>query len=111
MQVRKNIAGTWEYEQYSGYPFTNTFLPPGNGNIIIIGENGNFERRKQDTVIFKATYSLQKKQDCYSSGNEVLFTTSENSTGSYIKIENGKLSFSTPACYADGGTTFYLKIR
>ena len=39
--LRKEIVGTWELESTSGMSGYNT-LPPGNGQIIVLGENGSF---------------------------------------------------------------------
>jgi len=111
-QTKKEITGTWEFETFSGYPFNNT-LPPGKGRIIVIRKNGDFERRQHDTVVFKGSYTIKKKEDCLERDNDLLFSTSEDSykiTG-YIEIVNEKLSISSSNCLADGGTVYYRRIQ
>lgn len=54
--LTKNIVGTWEIQQFSGYPFTWPAYLPGNGQIIVIGKDGSFERRKHDTLVFRGNY-------------------------------------------------------
>lgn len=110
--VEKEITGTWEFEKFTGYPFTQQPLPPGNGQLIIFGKNRSFERRKNDTLLFKGTFLLSKKRDCYESDTDVIFSTTESSnTYQYIKVTDGKLTLSTPNCYADGGIAYYRKIN
>jgi len=108
------FSGSWEFEQYSGYPFTNnSILPPGNGQIIILRKDGTFERRKHDTLLFKGTYILQEKNDCLQPANRIThYTTSENTFNeSYIQLQNNKLTLSTPNCYQDGGTEYYRRMK
>lgn len=108
------FTGIWEYESFSGYPFTSSGpLPPGNGKIIVLYANGNFERRQHDTVLFHGRYFLKKQKDCYSDENKIHFTTNDNGFAwdHYITInETGRLKLSTSNCLADGGVTTYHKI-
>ena len=84
--------------------------PAGNGNKIILSGSGGFERRRNDTLLFKGNYSLHHKQDCYSRESDIVITTNEqNNSELYITIENGKLIFDTPNCYTDGALTYYIK--
>lgn len=107
----KKLSGTWEYEHFSGYPFTQPVLPPGNGNVIVLGSNGSFQRMKHDTLLFKGTYKLILQKDC-DGPKKWLFTTDDASFGSdrYVSVDENKLYFNTPACYQDGGTTVYNRI-
>ncbi len=110
--LSKEFIGKWEYERYSGYPFTNTFLPPGNGQIIVLYDNGIYERRMHDTVLFKGNYSISKKDDCHPRENKVYFTNNDSySSSGYIEIANEKLTLSSSNCLLDGGTTFYRKLE
>jgi len=87
-----------------------TNYPAGNGNKIILSGSGGFERRRNDTLLFKGNYSLHHKQDCYSRESDIVITTNEqNNSELYITIENGKLIFDTPNCYTDGALTYYIK--
>jgi hypothetical protein len=108
-----SFTGVWEYENFSGYPFNNNYQPPGNGRIIVLSANGNFERRQHDTVLFKGRYFLKKQKDCYEEEKKIHFTTSDTlfHWDQYIHIDmEGKLKLSTPNCYQDGGTVTYRKI-
>src|SRR5690348_8585126 len=77
--LKKEIVGTWEIEKFIGYPFTQPPYPPGNGQIIVIGDNGDFERRKHDTLVFKGHYSMRRKKDCYPGDKDIIFLTNESS--------------------------------
>jgi len=107
--LKKTIVGTWEYETFSGYPFNFPVLPPGNGKIIIIGDDGSFKRMRHDTLVFSGSYELSKKNDCYSRNSNIVFSTNEDPSGDfrYIDLIDGKLTLSTPSCYQDGGTAYY----
>jgi hypothetical protein len=111
--LKKEIAGSWEIESYSGYPFTQPSYPQGNGQVIVIGEGGSFERWKHDSLVFTGHYFMMRKKDCYEGENEVVFLTGESSGDryGYINIRSGKLTLSTPNCYADGGTVYYRRIK
>ena len=108
----RQFSGTWEYERYNGYPFSNTYLPPGNGRIIVLSENGDFQRKKNDTVLFKGRYSITNKDDCQRRETNWFFTANDTAFqwGDYIEIENGMLVLSTSNCLADGGSVFYRKL-
>ena len=111
--LREDIQGTWELEQFIGYPFDQPVLPAGNGQIIVLGANGLFERKQGDSLIFKGTYSLQTKKDCYPRHTEVSFSTTESSPGTYqyVDIANERLELSTPNCYQDGGSAYYRRVK
>ena len=112
-QLRYRFSGTWEYERYNGYPFVNTYLPPGNGRIIVLSENGDFQRKNNDTVLFKGRYAITSKNDCNQRENNWFFTTNDTifQWGDYIEIQNDRLVLSTPNCFADGGSVFYRKLK
>ena len=74
---RNKITGSWEIERFSGFG-TITF-PPGNGGIIVLFSNGNFERRQHDTVMFRGKYFLKAKSDCYPREDKIFFSTNDNS--------------------------------
>lgn len=112
LNLRSQFAGKWEFENFSGYPFNNNYQAPGNGNIIVLTEDGQFERRKFDSVSFRGNYTVQKKKDCLPRETDLLFVSTEpNGSERYIAIENGKLTLSTPNCYQDGGTAYYRRIE
>jgi hypothetical protein len=109
---KNQLVGAWEFEHFSGYPFTAPYYPPGNGNIIVFFENGNFEKRQRDTILFKGKYFLSVKKDCYPRESNIFFSTNGalNSWNFYINIDSNKLMLSTPNCYADGGISLYRRI-
>ncbi len=113
--IKNNITGKWETESNScglcNTSFTNYL--PGNGNFIIISENGNFERKIHDTLLFKGSYSILKNKDCNKSSGDFAFTTNEQPISSikFITINNDKLTLSTPYCYQDGSVTTYRRIN
>lgn len=113
MQVRKDIVGSWEIEKFVGYPFTQPLYPPGNGQIIVLGADGRFERKKHDTLVFQGNYFLQRKKDCSERNKDIIFWTTESSSSDYryIDVEEGKLTLSTPSCWQDGGTAYYRRIE
>ena len=108
--LKAQISGEWRY--LKTVTFEMTFpLPGDSAKAIFIGSDGSFERRHNDSVLFKGTYSLIEQKDCYGDENKFLFKTSDETAedGNYITISNDTLSLSTPNCYADGGITFYKK--
>lgn len=109
--LKKEIAGTWEIQRYSGYPFTQPIYLSGNGQIIVIGIDGSFERKKHDTLVFKGNYFLKKKKDCYDRETDIIFQTNENEQISYVQIVDGKLALSSSNCLQDGGTAYYTRIE
>lgn len=108
----RQFAGTWEAEQFIGFP-GNVNLPPGNGRILVLENNGMMESRRRDTVEYRGRYYLQHKQDCHTRENNLYFTTNDSSYlwEGYIQLTGGKLTFSTSNCLADGGTTIYRRIQ
>jgi len=112
-EIKNEIAGAWEYETYAGYPFNNTVLPPGNGNIIVIHKNGTFERKQHDTLLFSGFYELERKKDCYQRSTDILFSSNVPlyTAGHYVEVKNEKLTLTTPNCMMDGGTAYYRRIR
>ncbi|MBE7171953.1 MAG: hypothetical protein INR73_15300 [Williamsia sp.] len=111
--LEREIVGTWEFERYSGYPFNQPILPPGNGRLIIIGKDGSFIRKQHDTLLFKGNYTIRRKKDCYDRSTDIIFSTNETSADNYQYVEtlDDKLAFSTPNCYQDGGTAYYRKVE
>lgn len=111
--LKKEIVGTWELEQFVGYPFNQPALPPGNGHIIVLKGGGLFERKQHDTLVFSGSYSVLKKKDCYERTSDVTFSTNESYSGDYryIEVADDKLSLSTPNCYQDGGTAYYRRLK
>jgi hypothetical protein len=109
--LKGEIIGTWELERVSGYPFNQPPLPPGNGVIIVLGEDGLFERKKHDTLVFRGSYSVKRKKDCYERSNDIILSTNESSGNyDYIEMSDGKLSISSPNCLQDGGTAYYRRL-
>jgi len=111
--LNDRYKGVWEFENYSGYPFTNNYLPPGNGRIIVLLPDGFFERRQHDTVLFRGRYFLNPQKDCHGEQKKTHFTANDTaySWDVYIDIASDKLTLTTPNCYADGGISFYRKIE
>ena len=111
--LKNEMIGTWELERISGYPFNQPTLPQGNGHIIVLGEGGLFERKQHDTLVFRGSYSVQRKKDCHERKTDITFSTNESSFGDYqyVEIAEGKLLLSTPNCYQDGGIAFYRRLH
>jgi hypothetical protein len=113
--LNKRFRGVWEYENFSGFPFNNNYLPPGNGRIIVLLTDGTYERRLHDTVLFRSRYFLKEQKDCYPPDEMKIHFSVNDTAGSwdhYIKIdESGRLTLSTPNCYADGGVAYYRRIQ
>ena len=106
MGIRKN--NMWDCIT----PVSN--FPQGNGNIIILSADGDYQRMKQDTILFSGNYTLHESKDCFARSSNYTFSTNENVTVTsygYIAIENDKLVFDTPNCFVDGGTTIYRRIQ
>ncbi len=108
--LKTQISGKWHHLKTMALEGLSP-LPNDSTKNIFIGSDGSFERRHKDSVVFKGTYSLREKKDCYGDENKFLFKTSDETggIGSYIIIQNDTLSLRTPNCYADGGITFYIK--
>ena len=111
--VQRGIAGTWELAQYSGYPFNQPLYPPGNGQIIILGADGSFERKDHSISVFRGNYQLTEKEDCHARENTTIISTNENSWDDYqyIQAVDGRLALSTPNCLQDGGTVYYRRLE
>ncbi|MDN3656739.1 hypothetical protein QWZ08_13925 [Ferruginibacter paludis] len=111
--LKRDVAGTWEFEKFVGYPFNQPALPSGNGQIVVLGEDGLYERKQHDTIVFHGNYLLRTKKDCYQRSTDIIFSTDENSSGTYqyIEITDGRLLLSTPNCYQDGGSAYYRRIQ
>lgn len=109
---RDEIKGEWEYVRFSGFGVPTPALPPGNGRIIEFGGDGGFKRRQHDTLLFKGTYSLQKKKDCFGEEKPVFVQTNDaNFTNGYIVSRIGdNLFISSPNCFVDGGSAIYRKL-
>jgi len=111
--LRWQLAGEWEYVTFSGYPFLNNALPPGNGRIVVFGTNGNFERRQHDTLLFKGNYQLNERKDCYGDEKKIFLIHNDPVfiKDDYVHITaDGFLHISSPNCYQDGGTSIYRKL-
>lgn len=112
--LKNQLAGTWELERAicGECLIPNTSYAPGNGNLLIFGNDGSFQRKKQDTVLFNGTFSVIISKECSSNGDQAL-TTSESAgaTPQFINIYTDSLVLSTPSCYQDGGSTVYKRIR
>ncbi|RYD82036.1 MAG: hypothetical protein EOP53_04775 [Sphingobacteriales bacterium] len=109
--LKENVIGTWEMHRYSGYPFNQPPVLPGNGHIMVIGKDGSFERKLHDTLLYRGKYVLLKRKDCYKRVDDITFSTTDNPDSySYISMEGDRLVFSTPNCYQDGGSTSFIRI-
>jgi hypothetical protein len=109
-ELSKQLIGSWELDHVitdaGNFPFAS-----GNGNTISFLSGSVFERKQNDTVVFRGTYSLEKKEDCFPSDKNLILKTTENPDYyQYIEVKDGKLLLSTPNCYADGGMSYYRKL-
>lgn len=111
--LKNKITGTWELERNvcGMCPTPVTIYPPGSNNLIILYADGSFERKKQDTLLFKGTYSLQKNKECNATAGDDALTTNEYSSAWFITCSNNKLELSIPYCYTDGATNTYRRIK
>jgi hypothetical protein len=105
------IIGTWELQSIAG-PFNQPSFLPGNGRIIVFEEDGIFERKQHDTLVFRGSFFLKKRKDCFERSTDITLSTNESSNGDYqyIELSNGKLLLSTPNCYQDGGVATYRRL-
>ncbi|HLP37912.1 hypothetical protein [Lacibacter sp.] len=112
---KNQIAGKWEIEKrVCGECMSPLIIyPEGNGSIIVLLNDGTFERRIHDSVTFKGKFFLNKSDECGKPDSDISMSTNEslNSTPLFVKIESGKLQLSTPYCYADGVSTSYRRIQ
>jgi hypothetical protein len=112
--LKNEIAGTWELEKIvcglCTFPVID--FPPGNGNIIILSPDGSYERKKQDTLLVRGTYSVLKSKECSPAGDRALIINEgSNTTLMFIKISTDKLEVNTPYCYTDYNATTYRRIK
>lgn len=110
---KSNLVGKWELGRSicveCAVPLTT--YPTGNGNFIIFGEDGSFERKKNDSLIFKGTYSLIISKECSSLGDQALITSEfPDTTPQFISVFTDSLEIRTPSCYQDGGSIIYSKV-
>lgn len=112
---KNQVAGNWEIEaRLCGQcPNSVTNYPVGNGAIIVFFNDGVFERRIQDSVIFKGKFFLTKAEECGKPNSDIALSTNEsvNMIPLFVRIVSGKLQIGTPYCYADGATTIYRRIQ
>jgi hypothetical protein len=114
-EYKNQIAGKWEIEKRvcgeCMNPLTN--YPEGNGNIIVLLNDGTFERRIHDSIIFKGKFFLNKSDECGKPNSDIALSTNEssNSTPLFVRIESGKLHLSTPYCYTDGAAIIYRRVQ
>jgi hypothetical protein len=112
--LKNEIAGTWELEKnVCGLcPFPVINYSPGNGSIIILSPDGSYERKKQDTLLVKGTWSILKSEECSPAGDRALIINEgANTTSMFIKISTDKLELSTPYCYTDYNAITYRRIK
>lgn len=112
---KNQIAGKWEIESRGCGLCINPFTiyPAGNGSIIVLLNDGTFERRIHDSITFKGRFFLNKSDECGKPGSDISLSTNESSitTPLFVQIVDGKLQLSTPYCYADGASTSYRRIQ
>ena len=109
---RNEIKGEWEYVRYTGFGIPLPASPPGNGRILSFGSNNNFERKAHDSILFKGTYQLEKRKDCFGDERSIFVeTTDAGFTNGYLVERRGdSLYISNPNCFSDGGTAMYRKL-
>lgn len=114
-QIKDDLVGTWELQQQVCFecPVYVTNYPSGNGHLLVICSDGNYESRFRDTILNEGKYYLDNNNICKDSPNKTIFSTAQNpGTINYeIKIENDELTLRTPSCFADGAISTYRKIR
>jgi hypothetical protein len=112
---RSQVAGKWEIEKRicGECPNSLTNYPAGNGGIIVLFNDGRFERHINDSIIFNGKFLLNKSHECDKPNSDIALSTNEssNSIPLFVRIESGKLHLSTPYCYADGASTIYRRIQ
>lgn len=112
---KNQIVGKWEIEKrVCGECVTPlTTYHEGNGSIIVLLNDGTFERRIHDSVIFKGRFFLNKSEECGKPGSDISLSTNESSmlTPLFVQIVQGKLQISTPYCYTDGASTIFRRIE
>ena len=112
---KNQVVGKWEIEKNvcGECSISNTTYPEGNGNIIVLSNDGSFERLVHDSLTFRGKFLLSMSEECSSSNPTIAITTNEisNSTPHFATIESEKLTLSTPNCYADGSITIYRRIQ
>jgi hypothetical protein len=107
--VKNDLAGSWELKSSSTYS-GNYFYPPGNGKIIILGNDDSFQRKNHDTLVFKGQYSLTNKKDCSGTEWKYFFKTSEPGAGELILSQlHDTLTLSTSNCVSDGAVSKYTR--
>ena len=112
-ELRTNVSGTWELRRSPAFFGSTLTYPAGNGRIIVLGEDGAFERRSHDTVLARTRYFLVKKKDCDLEEKQVFFGTEDgyySSDHQVISRNNDTLYIGTSSCLLDGGTGIYYKL-
>jgi hypothetical protein len=112
--LKNEIAGTWELEKIicglCTFPVIN--YPQGNGNTITLLPDGSYERKKQDTLLVKGTWSAINSKECSTAGDRaIIINEGSSATLMFIKISTDKLELSTPYCYTDYNATTYRRIK
>jgi len=114
---QENFTGTWEYIQTTtGYTVLNDALPAGNGNLIVLSSGGEFKRMKHDTLIYKGTYNIEMRSECYDKNLKPVLETSENffnGNNRFMSIdpETGWLTLSVSKCINGGSTIYYRRVQ
>lgn len=111
--AKSNLIGKWELGRSicGECAVSLTTYPTGNGNFIIFGEDGSFERKKNDSLIFKGIYSLIISKECSSSGDQAIITSEfPDAAPQFISVFPDSLELRTPSCYQDGGSIIYSKV-
>lgn len=108
--LKNQIAGTWELESIYGFWSSGNF-PSGNGKTITIRNDGTYERRDNNNIVYKGNYSLKKKKDCYErTSNNAFITGDYNGELFYIELKDQKLIISPSNCIEDESTFVYRRI-
>ncbi len=112
---KNQISGKWEIEKNVCGECISQFTayPEGNGNTIVLFNDGVFERRVHDSVTFSGEFFLSKSEECSMSHSDIAISTNEisNEFPLFIQIESDKLQLSTPSCYTDGSITTFRRIQ
>jgi hypothetical protein len=109
--LKKEYVGRWEFAQFIGFPGSLT-EPPGNGKLLILSDDGRFERIEQGSVVSSGKFSVIRKKDCHPRDGEHMVKAKDGYLDEhYIQIINGRLSLSTSNCLMDGGTVIFRRVE
>lgn len=107
-----SFAGSWEKAKFIGFPGTLEY-PAGNGDILVLGKDGSFERKENNVTVFSGKYQLERKTDCGSTEKVWFFVSADPGLSEFLRISiaDDELTLGSSSCLADGGTTVYRRLH